>query len=60
MLSDRPSSSSDEEELEVQHWRKEKFLREEYIRSTMVRYHYNTIIVIIYTHHQYSCRNQLN
>ena len=40
VLSDQisPSSSSDEEELEVQHWRKEKFLREEYIRSTMVGY----------------------
>ena len=47
VLSDCPSSSSDEEELEVQHWRKEKFLCEEYIRSTMVRYHYNTIIIII-------------
>ena len=34
--SESPSSSSDEEESEVQHWRKEKFLREEYIRSTMV------------------------
>ena len=34
--SESPSSSSDEEELEVQHWRKEKFLREEYIRSIMV------------------------
>ena len=31
-----PSSSSDEEELEVQHWRKEKLFREEYARSTMV------------------------
>ena len=34
--SESPSSNSDEEELEVQHWRKEKFLCEEYIRSTMV------------------------
>ena len=33
---DDTSSSAGEEELEVQHWRKEKFLREEYIRSTMV------------------------
>ena len=32
------SSGSDEEEMEVQHWRKEKFLCEEYIRSTMVGY----------------------
>ena len=31
-----PSSSSDEEDLRVQHWRKEKFLREEFLRATMV------------------------
>ena len=30
------SSSAGEEELEIQHWRKEEFLREEYIRFTMV------------------------
>lgn len=34
-MSDNTSSSSDGEEMEVQHWKKAKFLKEEYIRSTM-------------------------
>ena len=49
------SSSTDEEELEVQHWRKEKFLREEYIHSTMVccrpfsiQYYYVDVIMLLY------------
>ena len=59
--SESPSSSSDEEELEVQHWRKEKFLREEYIRSTMVRYRHYCYQYTRFTLHSPSIfRNQLN
>ena len=45
-MSDNTSSSSDGEEMEVQHWRKAKFLKEEYIRSTMV----SSIVCVCYSH----------
>ena len=59
--SESPYSSSDEEELEVQHWRKEKFLREEYIHSTMVGYRHYCYQYTRFTLHSPSIfRSQLN